>query len=59
VGLIAGEKPMKRLRKLVTFSLDDRAFALYVSAVIRIIRVVEITSLDNQEKLNHEKQTQA
>ena len=50
---------MKRLRKLVTFSLDDRAFTLYVSAVIRIIRVIDITSLDNQEKLNHEKQTQA
>ena len=36
---------MKRLRKLVTFSLDDRKFALYVSAVQRIIRVVEVTSL--------------
>ena len=36
---------MKRLRKLVTFSLDDRAFALYVSAVQRIIRVVEVTAL--------------
>ena len=44
-GLIAGEKPMKRLRKLVTFSLDDRKFALYVSAVQRIIRVVEVTAL--------------
>jgi purine-binding chemotaxis protein CheW len=38
-------KPMKRLRKLVTFSLDDRKFALYVSAVQRIIRVVEVTPL--------------
>ena len=36
---------MKRLRKLVTFSLDDRKFALYVSAVQRIIRVVEVTAL--------------
>jgi purine-binding chemotaxis protein CheW len=36
---------MKRLRKLVTFSLDDRKFALYVSAVQRIIRVVEVTPL--------------
>ncbi len=36
---------MKRLRKLVTFSLDDRKFALYVSAVQRIIRVVEVTLL--------------
>ena len=36
---------MNRLRKLVTFSLDDRAFALYVSAVQRIIRVVEVTAL--------------
>jgi len=36
---------MNRLRKLVTFSLDDRKFALYVSAVQRIIRVVEVTAL--------------
>ena len=36
---------MKRLRKLVTFSLDDRKFALYVSAVQRIIQVVEVTPL--------------
>jgi purine-binding chemotaxis protein CheW len=36
---------MKRLRKLVTFSLDDRKFALYVSAVQRIIRVIEVTAL--------------
>jgi purine-binding chemotaxis protein CheW len=36
---------MKRLRKLVTFSLDNRKFALYVSAVQRIIRVVEVTAL--------------
>ena len=45
LGFIAGEKPMKRLRKLVTFSLDDRKFALYVSAVQRIVRVVEVTAL--------------
>ena len=36
---------MKKLRKLVTFSLDDQKFALYVSAVQRIIRVVEVTAL--------------
>lgn len=36
---------MKRLRKLVAFSLDDRKFALYVSVVQRIIRVVEMTAL--------------
>ncbi|MBW2557903.1 MAG: purine-binding chemotaxis protein CheW [Deltaproteobacteria bacterium] len=36
---------MKKLRKLVTFSLDDRKFALYVSTVQRIIRVVEVTAL--------------
>jgi len=45
VALIAGEKPVKRLRKLVTFNLDDRRFALYVSAVQRIIQVVEVTAL--------------
>ena len=36
---------MKRLLKLVTFSLDGRKLALYVSAVQRIIRVVEVTAL--------------
>ncbi len=36
---------MTRLRKLVTFSLDDRKFALYVSAVQRIVQAVEVTSL--------------
>jgi len=45
VGFIDGEKPVKRLRKLVTFNLDDRKFALYVSAVQRIIHVVEVTLL--------------
>ena len=30
---------------MVTFSLDDRKFALYVSIVQRIIRVVEVTAL--------------
>jgi purine-binding chemotaxis protein CheW len=45
VGFIAGEKHVKRLRKLVTFNLDDRKFALYVSAVQRMIRVVEVTAL--------------
>jgi purine-binding chemotaxis protein CheW len=36
---------VKRLRKLVTFSLDDRKFALCVSAVLRIIQAVEVTAL--------------
>jgi purine-binding chemotaxis protein CheW len=36
---------MNLLGKLVTFSLDDRKFALYVSAVQRIVRVVEVTAL--------------
>jgi purine-binding chemotaxis protein CheW len=36
---------MDRLRKLVKFSLDDRKFALHVSAIQRIIRVVEVTPL--------------
>jgi purine-binding chemotaxis protein CheW len=36
---------MNRLCKLVTFSLDDRKFALYVSAVQRVIRMVEVTAL--------------
>jgi purine-binding chemotaxis protein CheW len=43
--VIAGEKSMNKQRKLVTFRLDDRKFALYVSAVQRIIRVVEVTPL--------------
>jgi purine-binding chemotaxis protein CheW len=45
VGFIAGEEHVKRLHKLVTFSLDDRKFALYVSAVRRIVRAVEVTVL--------------
>lgn len=36
---------MNRLRQLVTFSLDDQKFALYVSVVQRIIRVIEVTPL--------------
>jgi purine-binding chemotaxis protein CheW len=36
---------VKRLRKLVTFGLDDRKFALYVSVVQRIVQVVEVTAL--------------
>ena len=36
---------MKRLSRLVNFNLDDGKFALFLSAVMRIIRVVEITSL--------------
>ena len=36
---------MDRLSQLVIFNLDDQKFALFLSAVMRIIRVVEITSL--------------
>jgi purine-binding chemotaxis protein CheW len=36
---------MNRLSRLVNFNLDDGKFALFLSAVMRIIRVVEITSL--------------
>lgn len=36
---------MNRLIRLVSFNLDDQKYALLLSAVIRIIRVVEITSL--------------
>jgi len=36
---------MNRLIRLVHFNLDDQKYALFLSAVIRIIRVVEITSL--------------
>jgi purine-binding chemotaxis protein CheW len=36
---------MNQLSRLVNFNLDDGKFALFLSAVMRIIRVVEITSL--------------
>jgi purine-binding chemotaxis protein CheW len=36
---------MNKLIRLVNFNLDDQKYALVLSAVIRIIRVVEITSL--------------
>jgi purine-binding chemotaxis protein CheW len=36
---------MNRLNRLVSFNLDDQKFALFLAAVIRIIRVVGITSL--------------
>ena len=36
---------MNRLIRLVNFNLDDQKYALFLSAVIRIIRVVEITGL--------------
>jgi len=36
---------MNGLIRLVNFNLDDQKYALFLSAVIRIIRVVEITSL--------------
>jgi purine-binding chemotaxis protein CheW len=45
VGYIAGEKPVARIRKLLTFGLDDRKFALCVFAVQRIIQAVEVTPL--------------
>ena len=36
---------MNQLIRLVNFNLDDQKYALFLSAVIRIIRVVEITGL--------------
>jgi purine-binding chemotaxis protein CheW len=36
---------MNRWIRLVCFHLDDRKFALFLSAVVRIIRMVEITRL--------------
>ncbi|MCK9392243.1 MAG: chemotaxis protein CheW [Syntrophales bacterium] len=36
---------MNRLIRLVNFNLDDQKYALFLSAVMRIIRVVEVTSL--------------
>jgi purine-binding chemotaxis protein CheW len=36
---------MNRLIRLVSFNLDDGKYALFLSAVIRIIRVVEVTGL--------------
>jgi purine-binding chemotaxis protein CheW len=36
---------MNRLIRLIHFNLDDQKYALFLSAVIRIIRVVEITIL--------------
>jgi purine-binding chemotaxis protein CheW len=36
---------MNRLIRLVHFNFDDQKYALFLSAVIRIIRVVEITGL--------------
>jgi len=36
---------MNRLIRLVSFNLDDQKYALFLSAVMRIIRVVEITRL--------------
>jgi len=36
---------MNRLIRLVNFNLDDQKYALFLSAVIRIIRAVEITGL--------------
>ncbi|MDD4071621.1 MAG: chemotaxis protein CheW [Desulfobacterales bacterium] len=36
---------MKRLDKLLTFCLDDRKIALYVSAVQRIIPMIEVSAL--------------
>ena len=36
---------MNRLIRFVNFNLDDQKYALFLSAVVRIIRVVEITGL--------------
>ena len=36
---------MNRLIRLVHFNFDDQKYALFLSAVVRIIRVVEITGL--------------
>jgi purine-binding chemotaxis protein CheW len=36
---------MKRLNWIVVFTLDEQMFALHISAVERVIRVVEITPL--------------
>ena len=36
---------MNRLIRLVNVNLDDQKYALFLSAVVRIIRVVEITGL--------------
>jgi len=35
---------MNQSIRLVSFNLDDQKYALFLSAVIRIIRVVEITA---------------
>jgi purine-binding chemotaxis protein CheW len=42
---------MNRLHQLVTFNLDDQKFALYVSVVRRIIRVIEVTPLPDAPEI--------
>jgi len=38
---------VNRMIQLVHFNLDDQKYALFLSAVIRIVRVVEVTGLPN------------
>ncbi len=38
-------KPMEQLNQYVVFTLDEQRYVLHLSAVKRIIRVVEITPL--------------
>ena len=42
---------MNRLSRLVNFNLNDGKFALFLSAVMRIIRIVEITSLQKAPEI--------
>lgn len=50
-GMIEGEAGMGQLRKLVTFNLNSERFALHVSNVERIVRVVEITPLPGAPRI--------
>lgn len=40
-----GKNPVTRMHQLVTFSLDGQCYALYLYAVERIVRAVEVTRL--------------
>lgn len=42
---------MDQVSQLVIFNLDDQKYALFLSAVMRIIRVVEITSLPKSPEI--------
>ncbi len=44
---------MGRLVQLVVFSLDEQSYALYLSAVKRIIRAIEITPLPKAPEIVH------